>query len=85
MTALEAEPMCVGHNYPSKEILLLHIAEEANLRNVEVASVRSSFKCVYVVARGGANFKVRARPTLDKGWTVKDLMDCTHYSTFGWC
>ncbi len=67
MSAVEAEPMCVGHNYPSKEILLLRIAEEANLHNVEVASVRICLKHVYFDGRGGANFKVRARPTLNKG------------------
>ena len=64
--------MCVGHNYPSKEVLLLRIAEEANLHNIEVASVRSCNKRVYFDGRGGSQFKVRMRPTLDKGWTVKE-------------
>jgi hypothetical protein len=32
MSDVEARPMCVGHNYPSKEVLLLRIAEEANLQ-----------------------------------------------------
>ena len=60
MSAVEAEPMCVGHNYPSKEVLLLRIAEEANLHNIEVASVRSCNKRVYFDGRGGSQFKVRA-------------------------
>ena len=72
MSAVEAQPMCVDHNYPSKEVLLVRIAEEANLYNVEVANVRSCNKRVYYDGRGGAQFKVRARPTLDKGWTVKE-------------
>ena len=66
MSAVEAQPMCVDHNYPSKEVLLVRIAEEANLYNVEVANVRSCNKQVYYDGRGGAQFKVRARPTLDK-------------------
>ncbi len=67
MSAVDAQPMCFGHNYPSKEVLLLRIAEEANLHNVEVANVRSCNKRVYYDGRGGAQIKVRARPTLDKG------------------
>jgi hypothetical protein len=42
------------------------------LHNVEAANVRSCNKRVYYDGRGGAQFKVRARPTLDKGWTVKE-------------
>jgi hypothetical protein len=72
MSDVEAQPMCVDHNYPSKEVLLLRIAEEANLYNVEVANVRSCNKRVYYDGRAGAQFRVRARPTLDKGWTVKE-------------
>jgi hypothetical protein len=69
------EPMCVGHNYPSKEILLLRIAEEANLHNVEVAIFRSCLKRVYVNGRGGANFKVRAQPTLEKAGLCRSILD----------
>jgi hypothetical protein len=72
MSAVEAQPMCVDHNYSSKEVFLLCIAEEANLHNVEVANVRSCNKRVYYDGMGGAQFKVRARPTLYKGWTVKE-------------
>ncbi len=77
MSAVEAEPMCVGHSYPSKEVLLLHIAEEANLHNIEVASVRSCNNRMYFDGRGGAQFKVKAQPTLDKGWTVKEYVRWT--------
>ena len=54
MSAVESQPMCVDHTYPSKEVLLLRIAEEANLHNVEVANVRSCNKRVYYDGRGGA-------------------------------
>jgi len=72
MADVEAQPMCVDHNYPSKEVLLVRIAEEANLYNVEVANVRSCNKRVYYDGRGGAQFHVRARSTLDRGWVVKE-------------
>lgn len=72
MADVEAQPMCVDHNYPTKEVLLLRIAEEANLYNVEVANVRSCNKRVYYDGRGGAQFHVRARSTLDRGWVVKE-------------
>ncbi len=64
--------MCVDHNYPSKEVLLMRIGEEANLHNVEVANVRSCDRRVHYDGREGAQFKVRARLSLDIGWTVKE-------------
>jgi hypothetical protein len=67
MSAVEAQPMCVDHNYPSKEVLLLRIAEEANLHNIEVANVRSCNERVYYDGRGGAQFKVWADQPLIKG------------------
>ncbi len=60
MSDVEAQPMCVGHNYPSKEVLLLCIAEEANLHNIEVANVQSCDRRVYYDGRGGADFRVWA-------------------------
>jgi hypothetical protein len=77
MTDVKAQPMCVDHNYPTKEVLLLRIPEEANFYNVEVANVQRCNKRVYYDGRGGAKFHVRARPTLDKGWTVKEYSRCT--------
>jgi hypothetical protein len=62
MSAVEAQPMCVDHNYPSKE-LILHIAQEANLHNTDVANVRCC-KRVYYDGMGGAQFKVRVKGEL---------------------
>jgi hypothetical protein len=67
MSAVDAQPMYVGHNYPSNEVLLLHIAEEANLHNVEVANIQSCNKRVYYDGRGGAQFKVGRDQSLIKG------------------
>ncbi len=36
MREVEDEPMCVDHTYPDKEILLMRIAEMANLKHCEV-------------------------------------------------
>jgi hypothetical protein len=77
MTAVEAEPMIVGHNYPSKEILLMRIAEEANLHNVEAATIRSCDKRVYFQGRAGATFTVKARHSETKNWTVKEYVHWT--------
>jgi hypothetical protein len=77
MTAVEAEPMKVGHNYPSKDILLMRIAEEANLHNVEAATIRSCDKRVFFQGRAGAVFTVKARHSEEKNWTVKEYVHWT--------
>jgi hypothetical protein len=77
MTAVEAEPMIVGHNYPSKEILLMRIAEEANLHNVEAATIWSCDKRVYFQGTAGATFTVKARHSETKNWTVKEYVHWT--------
>ena len=59
MSAVESQPMCVDHTYPSKEVLLLRIAEEANLHNIEVANVRSCNKRVYYDGRGGGPIQIQ--------------------------
>jgi hypothetical protein len=61
----------LGTDYPKKAILLLHIAKEANFHNVETVTVQSCGKHVYADGRNLANFKVRARFSLNKG-TVKE-------------
>jgi hypothetical protein len=77
MTAVKAEPMIVGHNYLSKEILLMHIAEEANLHSVEAATNRSCDKQVFFQGRAGAVFTVKARHSAEKNWTVKEYVHWT--------
>jgi hypothetical protein len=77
MTAVEAELMIVGHNYPSKDILLMHIAEEANLHNVEAATIRSCDKRVFFQGRAGAVFTVKVRHSEEKNWAVKEYVHWT--------
>jgi hypothetical protein len=60
MSAVEEAPMCVRHNYQKKAILLLRIAEEANLHNLEITTIWSCGRRVYVDGRNGAKFKVCA-------------------------
>ena len=72
MKEVENEPMMVGHNYRNKETVLICIAEEANLYNLEVATSRSCDKRIYFEGRAGAVFRIRARPCLTRNWVVKE-------------
>jgi hypothetical protein len=44
MTEVQASPLLVGHTFPDKELLLLRMAEEANLSGCRVSSKRSDVK-----------------------------------------
>ena len=70
MTTVEEAPICVGHNYPTKEILMMRIAEEANLKNCEVAIGRSDARRLHVKGRKGVPFSVKASFGLNSGWKV---------------
>ena len=41
MTSVESDPLLVDHTFPSKEILFIRIAEEANLSEINVSVKRS--------------------------------------------
>ena len=71
MTEVEAEPMIVGHNYKKKKYVMLRVAEEANLHNVEIANVKSCDKRLHYEGRGGAKFKVEASPSMSKNWVLR--------------
>jgi hypothetical protein len=46
---VEAKRLEVGHSFPSKDKLMLHVAEEANLRGIEIHTTRSdtlAVKCL---------------------------------------
>ena len=64
--------MMVGYNYCSKERVLIRIAEEANLYNLEVATSRSCDKRIYFEGRAGAVFKIKARQCQARNWVVKE-------------
>ncbi len=60
----------MDHTFPLKELLLLHIAEEANFSGCQVAANRSEDKQVQVIGCAGSSFCVRAMFSLSVGWKV---------------
>ena len=64
----------VNHTFPDKEILVLHVAEEANLRGINFVFTRSDlrdFKCT-----GPRRFCVIAHPSERLGWLVSVANIC---------
>ncbi len=55
----------------------MRIAEEANLHNVEAATIWSCDKRVFFQGRAGAVFTVKARHSEEKNWTVKEYVHWT--------
>ncbi len=67
MAIVESSPLEVGHSFKNKPELMLHIAEEANLRNIRV-TVQKSCTMKYEVA--GPQFFVAASNSAN-GWIVR--------------
>jgi hypothetical protein len=68
----------VNHTFPDKEILVLRVAEEANLRGINFLCTRSDlrdFKCQ------GPRFCVIARHTERQGWfvSVANICECDEF------
>jgi hypothetical protein len=68
----------VNHNFPDKEILVLHVAEEANLRGIIFVCTRSDlreFRCT------GPRFCVIARHSEHLGWfvSVANICECDEF------
>jgi len=67
MTDVQEGRLEVNHTFPNKEILLMRVAEEANLRGVNLFCARSDlhdYMCT------GSRFCVKAHHTEQNGWTV---------------
>jgi hypothetical protein len=73
MMVIEAQPLVAGQTFQHKETLQIHIAEEANLRNIKVKIVWSSH-ITYIV--GGYNFYVAAGYQIQTGWLVRVACCC---------
>jgi hypothetical protein len=68
MAIVKANRLQKGHTFPNKDILILHIAEEANLRMKYTTTYRSdAFNCIVF----GDRFFVGASFTPSIGWIVK--------------
>jgi hypothetical protein len=65
----------VHHTFPDKNMLLMRVAEEANLRGVNIFSARSDLR-EYTCT--GSQYCVRANHTEQNGWTVSvaDVREC---------
>jgi hypothetical protein len=58
MTDVESSPLMLDHTFPTKEVLLLRITEEANLSGCHVSSKRSDDYRVQVVGSSDYGWKV---------------------------
>ena len=70
MTSVESNPLLVDHTFPSKEILFIRIAEEANVSGNNVSVKRSDDFRVEVVGSKQSKFRVAAACSATKGWQV---------------
>jgi hypothetical protein len=68
MMVIKTHPWVAGQTFQHKETLQIHIAEEANFRNIKVKIVQISH-VTYIV--GGYNFYVAARYQIQTGWLVR--------------
>jgi hypothetical protein len=68
MMVVEAYPLLDGQLFQTKEILMIRIAEEANLRHIKVKVVKSNH-VAYIVA--GHNFYFAAGVRMESGWLVR--------------
>ncbi len=72
MTQVEESPMKVGHNYPNKELVLLRIAEEANLSGCMISIGRSCTKRVIATgARDNHKFYIKVLYSFAHSWKVE--------------
>jgi hypothetical protein len=62
--------MAIGHTYPSKEVALIRIAEEANYSGCQVTIGRSDLMRVQAYGRNGSSFEVKVVCSDKFGWRV---------------
>ena len=67
MNDVKSGPLLVGHSFSTKDILHLHVAEEANLQGIAMNICRSNDQNF---TASGVDFYVRASFTEMVGWTV---------------
>jgi hypothetical protein len=70
MTDVESSPLILDHTFPTKEVLLLRITEEANLSSCHVSSKRSDDYRVKIVGSSDSSFKINAVYSSTYGWKV---------------
>ncbi len=73
MSDVEVTPLLKGHTFPTKEILLIQIAEEANFCGCQIAIVQSNNYQVYVQGCAGSLFQINASCSIKLGWKVTTI------------
>ncbi len=73
MSVVQQRCLVVGDTFQFKETLSMRIAEEANIRGVEISIVRSDKFQLLVV---GVEFYVKASFSERKGWVVTTAIVC---------
>ena len=71
MTVVEQRRLVVGHNFPTRSLLLLRIAEEANLRFIHISIIRSDNRQLLVI---GDQFYVRGSCSDKHGWVATKVV-----------
>ena len=81
MTEVESSPLMLDHTFPTKEVLLLRITEEANLSGCHVSSKRSDDYRVQVVGSSDSLFKIYAVFHLPMDGRLPNVkLDITYFS-----
>ncbi len=73
MSDVEVTPLLKGHTFPTKDILLIRIAEEANFCGCQIAIVQSNNYQVYVRGCAGSLFQVKASCSIKLGWKLTTI------------
>jgi hypothetical protein len=78
MTDVQKGRLEVNHTFPDKEMLLMRVAEEANLRGVNLFCARSNLRNYMCT---GSKFCVKAHHTEQNGWTVSvaNVNECDEF------
>ncbi len=73
MLDVEVTPLLKGHTFPTKEILLIQIAEEANFCGCQIAIAQSNNCQVHVQGCAGSLFHIKASCSIKLGWKVTTI------------
>ncbi len=70
MLDVEITPLLKGNTFPTKEILLIQIVEEANLCGCQIAFVWSNNYQIYIWGCAGSLYQIKAFCFVKLGWKV---------------
>ena len=74
MTDVEMSPILIGHTFPTKEVLLIRIAEEANFCGCQIAIQRSDNFKIHSHGMDGSSFSIQATYSTSSGWKVTSCL-----------